>query len=256
MPKNDDFEARRKSRQREIRRRRRKKAFVVFIMLCFLTIIVLSLTVFFKVQTVKVSGSDLYEKAEITNAASVIGKNLFLISGTKLEEKIRLSLPYVDEIKIRRALPHTLKIEVTDASPYSFYKSKGKYYIASKKGYILEETKSGSDDLLEIKCSEAVCTVGKMVTVVSEREQKLITELTEKLEEMEIPANSIDVSNPASIKLRVDKRFDVNLGTKDYLLKKLAHLKGMIKSIESDKKGNIDLSMWTPENSQGSFLKK
>lgn len=256
MPKNDDFEARRRSRQREIKRRRRKKTLILFSFICVITVVVLCFTVFFRVERVNVSGSDVYDAVEIAKAAGVNNKNMFTISSTKLEDKIRQKLPYVDSVKLSRKLPHTVTLKVTDAAPFSYYLVGSKYYIASEKGYILEESKSGSNDLMQIICSEAVCKVGKKVTIVSEREQKLIDELITYLNDEQIPTGCIDVSNPASIKLKVADRFSVNLGTSDYLIKKISHLKGMIDNIDPEKSGDIDLSMWSPENSQGSFLKK
>ena len=256
MPKNDEFEARRRSRQREIKRKRRKRNFVVFCFFLVVTLVVLCFTVFFKVETVKVTGSDIYSAEQISSASGITGQNMFRLSTSRVEDKIRETLPYVDSVKINRKIPHTVKLTVEDAAPYSYYINNGKCYIASKKGYVLEKSSAGANELIRIECSKVVCNVGKKVTIVSKKEQKLVDELLTVLEDRDIPITAIDVRNPAAIKINVGNRFEINLGTKDYLTKKIAHLKGMLGSIEPDKKGTIDLSMWTPENSQGSFIKK
>ena len=95
-----------------------------------------------------------------------------------------------------------------------------------------------------------------MAELTNKREEKLLKELLNEINSEELEVSKVDVSNAAAIKMTIGDRFEVNLGTRDYLHNKIAHLVGMLKSIDSDKKGDIDLSMWTPENSQGSFIKK
>ena len=56
-----------------------------------------------------------------------------------------------------------------------------------------------------------------------------------------------------SITLQVDNRFEVNLGTSNYVNEKIKHLSGMIQKIDPSESGNIDLSMWTNDNSRGTF---
>lgn len=256
MRSNDEFEARRKSRQREIKRKRRKRNFILFLILCLLAAIILSLTVFFKVNTVKTSGSDIYDSSEIVTAANIKGKNLFLLSEKSLSDSVRLVLPYIDSVKIKRTLPDTVSIKVTDAVPYYCYTVKGKYYIVSQNGYVLEESKSGAPELLHIESKNAKCKIGTMAELTNKREEKLLKELLNEINSEELEVSKVDVSNAAAIKMTIGDRFEVNLGTRDYLHNKIAHLVGMLKSIDPDKKGDIDLSMWTPENSQGSFIKK
>ena len=256
MRSNDEFEARRKSRQREIRRKRAKRNFIIFIIMCLVAVVVLSFTVFFKVETVKVSGSDIYKSSEIVSAANIKGKNLFLLNEKDIEKSLRLILPYVDSIEVDRKLPHTLSIKVADATPKYCYCIKGKYYIVSQNGYVLEESKSGAPELLHIISNNATCKTGQKAKLKSNRESKLLKELLKELESTKLEVSSIDLTNAAAIKLTVGDRFEVNLGTKDYLHNKMAHLAEMLRNMEPEKKGEINLSMYSPKNKQGSFLPK
>ena len=255
MSANDEFEARRKSRQKAIKRRRRKKFFIFFLILLLITAVILSLTVFFRVENIGVTGSKIYSAKEISAAAGVKNRNMFLLTEEKVANSIRPKCPYVDSVKLDRSLPDKLNIKVTDAVPYSYYIKEGKFYTVSKKGYVLSQDDAEPQGLLKILCGDISAVPGKKLTVISKRQRELVEKITAELQKNGIAAGVIDVSNTVAIKLSVENRFEVVLGTSDYLSKKTAHLKGMIKNIEPDKTGTIDLSMWTPENSQGSFMK-
>ena len=56
-----------------------------------------------------------------------------------------------------------------------------------------------------------------------------------------------------NLTVNVEDKFVVKMGTDEFLEQKIAHLRSMIDSI-GDRKGEINLSMWTPNNSQGSFV--
>jgi hypothetical protein len=63
--------------------------------------------------------------------------------------------------------------------------------------------------------------------------------------------NSLDLTEPMEIKVRVENRFNVYLGSSAYLEQKIAHLAGMINQSEKDVVGSIDLSDYSPENNRG-----
>ena len=99
------------------------------------------------------------------------------------------------------------------------------------------------------------CVIGKAVEYSNDSQAELVENLSKLLGNKEIKINSIDVSNVINITVKVEDKFTVNLGTNEYLEQKIAHLSGMIDSI-GERVGDINLSMWTPENSQGSFVEK
>ena len=74
------------------------------------------------------------------------------------------------------------------------------------------------------------------------------------MNQSEIKINSIDISNPLSIMLQVEDRFDVKVGTANYIEEKIRHLSSMIDEIDESLQGEINLSMWTNDNSQSSFI--
>ena len=69
-----------------------------------------------------------------------------------------------------------------------------------------------------------------------------------------IRVTRVDITDELAITVGVDGRFTVNLGTSNYIDKKFAHLSGMIKNMDASAAGKINLSMWTPSNTEGSFV--
>ena len=66
----------------------------------------------------------------------------------------------------------------------------------------------------------------------------------------------IDVSDPLEIYFNVEGRFGVTFGSSGNLKQKIAHLAQMVKKIDPELKGNIDLSFWSAENPRGIFTQK
>jgi hypothetical protein len=123
--------------------------------------IVLSLTVFFHINNVKVSGSKKYTNDEILAVCTIDkGENLFVSNTAKAKEIIEEQLPYVYNAEIRRKLPDTIQITVTDAKvAYSVKQKDKKYTYLDDNFKVLEKNKKKSKGIkisrAEIKSNEA-----------------------------------------------------------------------------------------------------
>ncbi len=249
-----DVQKRRKARQKKARRRRLKIFFIMFILIAIITLITMCFTTFFPIKRINVSGGKIYTKAEIIKASELTtNDNLFVVSQEKIEQKIRKKLPYVDSIKLKRNLPDALIITVDDAKEYSCFMVDNKYYIISQNGYVLKSQSEVPENVFEIVTSGVNCKIGNKIEYKNIAEQEMILKITTLLEKQNINIDKIDVSNILNINVMVENKFSVNFGNDEYLEQKIAHLSGMIESI-GDRTGDINLSMWTPEKSQGSFV--
>ncbi len=253
MAEKDEFTRRREARQRKAAKKRRKRLFFFTLFLIIAIGVTLSLTVLFPIKKVRSSGSKIYTEKEIVAAADIYGKNEFTVSSSKTETAIREKLPFVGSVTLERYLPDGILIKVKDASEYTCYASGGKYYSVSKDGYVLKEYQTAPDGLLTVTCSEVTCKTGRKIVIKSESEKELISTLLAALENKDIETQSIDVSSTVAVKATVCGRFKVNFGTTAYLDKKINHLSSMINNIGEERRGSIDLSMWTPTKTEGSF---
>ena len=252
---NDEFLRKRALRQKKIRKRRIKIFFVFFIILSLLVGATLCLTVFFPIKNLDFYGSKLYTESEILEASDIEKvDNLFTVPKSKIEQKLKKKLPYIEGIELERELPDTLRVKVIDAEEYSAYFIKEKYYIVSESGWVLKTTREKPQNIFTILGAKVKCKVGQNIEFEDDELKELAISLTKTLNQSEIKINSIDISNPLSIMLQVEDRFDVKVGTANYIEEKIRHLSSMIDEIDESLQGEINLSMWTNDNSQSSFI--
>lgn len=123
-------------RQRD-NKKRKKRNTVRKIIIWLLVIVVLvsaatvlSLTVFFHIDTINVSGNTVYTKDEVLAQCTIDkGENLFLSDTDTAERMLEQNLPYIYNAQITRKLPYTIQIKITEATPAYSIKNKDKTYI-------------------------------------------------------------------------------------------------------------------------------
>jgi len=251
-----DIEKRRKQRQKKARKKQAKVFFILLLILSVIVFAVLSVTVLFPIKNVSASGSKMYTSEEIIKAAQIKGENIFSFGKSRTQKLIRKKLPFADDIEISVSLPDSVNIKIKDAKEFATYLCNDKYFVVSKNGYVLYEAEGPKEDLLLISSKNTVCNVGEAISHTNEDEKNVINQILSFADSANIEFNTLDVSNINDIKATVCKNFDVEFGTKSYLEKKCSHLKGMLNDIDKNLAGTINLSMWTPKKSEGTFIKK
>lgn len=253
----DEFVRKRIERQKKIRKRRLIIFFVFFVIIALCVCIALSLTVFFPIEAISISGSKVYTAEQIEKASGIkIGDNLFTVSHSEVEKELKSELPYIESIVFKRELPGTLKINVKDSSEYACYFINEKYYTVSKEGWVIKESDTPPQNIFVITGCKAECEVGSEIKYPDEETKTLALELVSALLAEEIEINGIDISNNIALEVKVEGRFTVNLGTSNNIEEKIKHLSGMIKNISEEKQGKINLSMWTTTNTKGTFIEE
>ena len=145
---NDEFIRKRMERQKRIRKRRLIISFYILIFVLLCVGAVLSLTVFFPIEKLKVEGSAIYTQQEILSVADInTGDNLFAISKKTVLSRLKAKLPYVEKIEFERKLPGEFKIKVTDAEEFAVYKIKEEYYTVSEQGWVLKKSSQPSNKI-------------------------------------------------------------------------------------------------------------
>ena len=126
---------RQERRKKQNKRRRLKRsvrralAVIGLVMLAVAIVAVLCLTVFFKIESITVTGSKVYDTEKVLSVCTIeTGENLFLADTDKAAQQLQQALPYVYSAKIKRKLPGTVQIQVTDAAPAYAVKNKDKTY--------------------------------------------------------------------------------------------------------------------------------
>ena len=219
--------------------------------------VVLTLTVFFPIEKINISGSVVYTAEQIEkNSGIEKGDNLFALSKSSVLSQLKQKLPYVENIKIKRELPGTLKIEVVDAEEFACYNFKNKYYVVSESGWVLNELKEKPENIFSVIGADVDCAVGSEIKFNNKKQKELTETITSALSKNGIKTDYVDISKTVDLTLGVEGRFTVSLGTSNDLEEKIAHLAGMIKEADPKIGGKINLSMWTSTNKKGTFVRE
>lgn len=257
---NNAIEERRREiqkKRKEQKAKRRKaalKRFLVFLcIIAVVTLAVLSLTVFFSVEKITVdSKNSPYTSEQIIKASGIKkGENLWM-TGFNAEDQIPVKLPYVAEATVKRNFPSSIIIKTTLAKAVYTVNFKNNYYVCDKDYKILEVKKECDSGLVLISGMDLNETkAGKKVAFGDEKKQEALEKTLSLLKEKNITVNSVDVTELMEITVRAEGRFNVNFGSAAHLDLKIAHLAGMLRSVDDDAQGSIDLSDYTPENNRG-----
>ena len=150
------------SREAERRRRDKKKSVTgprrrsplgrellrLFVMILVVAVILVCAVLFFKVTDIQVSGSQIYTAGQVIGASGIAeGDSLLTIRRTSAAARIKVMLPYIENVKVSRYLPGSVVIEVTESgAAFSVEASDGTSWLINASGKLLEEAGVGVAD--------------------------------------------------------------------------------------------------------------
>ncbi len=216
-------------KRRHGKKRRRRNYTLYYILLAFIAVcvgLVLSLTVFFKIETVRASYMEHYDSEEVAEESGIkIGENLFMIDSSKVEKRLLEKYVYISKIKLRRLPPSTVYIEITEEKPRLLLEyDNGAYMLISETGKVLENTVTQTDDLFPVvvgvtdnrlECGETVegdCAEGLM----------LAENIIDAADKAQFTGSVvIDVSDPINIIMKYDDNVEICLGSESRIDEKM-----------------------------------
>ncbi|MBQ5973217.1 MAG: FtsQ-type POTRA domain-containing protein, partial [Oscillospiraceae bacterium] len=223
---------------------------------------VAALTLFFRVDEIRVSGSEIYPAEEIAGACGIRrGDSLLLFSKPRAVERIREGRVYLDSVTIRRRLPDTLEITVTDRAAAAAFEANGAYWTCSGDGTLLELTMTPPENAAlilgaKLKGSKA----GETFTCEDGARQTLLREIFAGIGDNGLwdKVTRIDVVHTFAIVVTYGSEFDVVLGSSGRIADELASLETVIGEIRSQgyASGTINMTSsgvrYTPDRYAGS----
>lgn len=247
-------------RLKKVKRNRMIFAAFISVMLIAVTVLVLSLTVFFKIDTIKVNGTSRYDTQQIITVSGIQkGKNLFLTGVNKAKENIITQCPYLSEVNITRKLPSTIVIEIVGSDAAYCYTTAGGYALTDSKGRVLETVNADAIP----KTTAIVKTnllfkavVGEQIEPVEikddkkaeevKKERELLKKVLDAIDESSIKdITEIDITVPTNIYLTYQSRFRLNLGNSlelTYKLKSAIQIIAQEDEISTATSGEINLA--------------
>ncbi|MBQ9965285.1 MAG: FtsQ-type POTRA domain-containing protein [Clostridia bacterium] len=251
----DNFTRKRAERQRRARKRRIITFLIAFLILICVTLITLCFTIFFPITQVQVSGSKIYSADEVSEASFIkVGDNMFAFSAEKLENEIRSKLPYIADVKVKRNVNGTLKLNLTDAKEKFCYKTDEGYFSVGEDGFVLNQYTEQPSSLMLVLGVAKELKVGTFAEFDDTAKKEIFDKFLEYGKNTDI--TGIDLTDEYAINISVANRFEVYIGTSNNIKEKLAHLNSMIREIDESKSGKINLSYWSKEKPEGTFVEK
>ena len=230
--------------------------------------LVLGLSVFFKVETIQVSGAEVYSEWTIREASGLKeGDNLLTFSHARSAALIKANLPYVDTVRFGIKLPDTVNIIVKeDEVVYAVKDQNGQWWLMNSDGRIVEmgdnSKASNHTQVLGVVLENPVADEravametasmesvpeGETVPVVTTTGAQRLTaalQILKALEENDIvgEAASVDVTRIEDIILWYGSRYQVNLGDSTRLDYKIACMNDVILQMSDYQSGILDIS--------------
>ena len=232
-------------------RGRRGRRFGVLYKLLTLVVVcaaaVLALTLFFKVESVEVTGNSRYSAQEIQDACGVsLGDNLYLLSKPDMVQRLHQQLPYIDEVRITRRLPNTLCVQVTEFSTVYAVEQEGTVWLLTSGGKIVETAAERGDTPLIDGCELLAPSLGGDVSFALElqnRQESLFALLT-ALESAELTGDvrAIHLGDTTVLSMDYTERFTVEMPYGADYPRLLRYLTLVIEELETNLTGVIDLT--------------
>ena len=227
-------------------------------LLIVLTIgVVLSFTVFFKIEEISVEGSTRYNEENII-ASSMIhtGENFFLCNTSPGEAEIWKKFPYIEDVHIEKKLFNKIVINIREATPTSVIESEGSYVLLSESGKIIDISDKQQNDvpmIMGAKLDEP--TLSSSVVFKDKNVEEYLQQILRAAEEYRIgELKVIDISKLSNITLETAGGLHIILGSPDHIdYKLMTARKIMKKDVPEGDVGTLDVSLSASENGKSYF---
>lgn len=222
--------SRNEKRQKDTKRRKkRNKLRKFFIWLSVAIVIaavgvVLSLTAFFGIENITVSGNSRYTEEEILNQCIInTGENLFLADTKSASEMLELNLPYIYTAEIKRKLPSTIELVITEAEPSYYIENKDKTFILLDDNFKVLETGGEKGSGIAVKKAKVTeASAGRQIVFEDGDTGECLKKLSQAVRDNYIDEITAIYSNNISDNYVVyDNRIEFKLGTCDDLEHKI-----------------------------------
>lgn len=234
------------SGRRKKRRRRHGSRILYYLLVGLLSaavLITLSLTVFFKVETISVEGGGDLSHAEILELSGLQeGQNLWRMNLDKAEKAIMNAYPTVEKVEAHRRLPDTVVIRVEMAETVCLILREGSYYSISTGGRVLKQEETPKELWLPVILDNRypVPVVGDYLPAEQQEEVNTICQALSE-NPTEPAATLIDTRREADMHIYLGDLYRVDVGGLRELSYKLSCVNAIIQQKLTDgEKGIID----------------
>ena len=211
--------------------------------------VMFGISIFFKVKHITVTGAERYSAWTVREASGILeGENLMTFGKTKACGRIKVSLPYVDEVRIGIKLPDTVNIEIVELDVvYAIEDTQNHWWLMTSDGVLVEQVNGANaasgTRIWGVKISDPVA--GEKV-----RAAALFPEtIPETTADESLPPEETDAQEPETTEAAVPELTQTPYSNEDRLEAVLEILKnleqneilGEIASVDVEDLSNVEL---------------
>lgn len=240
-------------RQRDASRRRRRILRLVCILiglLLLLGVLLACVILFFKVETITVTGNTIYTDERIIECCGIEPEqNIFLVRNEDVAKALGSELPFIYSVRLERRLPSSVELVIFEETPYFVFESDGDWVVMSADMKVLDINSSAEyiaatyPGVREVKVPAILYAVtGDYLLFRDEANKAALSKVLKALDECEFceDVKVIDFTNRFDIRLDYQSgRFEILLGTGSDADTKLEFARQIIHSFREDATGTI-----------------
>ena len=209
------------NKKRRLKKKVRRALYGILIFLGIaIVLIVLSLTVLFKIETINITGNKKYSTQQITAVLPIEKeKNLFIADTKGASEKLEKNLPYIYEADIKRKFPSTINVNITETPKVYYIKNADKTYTLLDDRFKVLEARSAKKPKKSVEIKKAAvksAVAGEAVVLNNEKTLKQLVKLSDIVKQINMEKvtaiYSQDINNNFVV---YDGRITIKLGSLD-----------------------------------------
>lgn len=177
--------------------------------------VVLVLVLFFKIDTVKITGDKVYADKEVVLQSGVeLGDSLIMIKEEKLEAALTKELPYIGDVTIEKKLPDTLIIKVTATREVAAFQSGTGFVLVDATGKVLSKDASMLRDNVAVVSGLKTKTIteGEVIELSDEKTTENFLSLLGAIKSSELEMlTDITMGKGGNWQIRYDDRITIKV---------------------------------------------
>lgn len=217
-------------------------------MLVAVTVVLLLMLVFFRVDRFEVTGAVRYTTEEVADASGVtVGDVLMGVSKTRAASRILTKLPYVEQVVVTKLLPGTIRFEVVEDTAAAVVTSEfGAGWLINDSGKLLERMDEVTETAYPVITGTALLlpTAGSEADYDDAEKGKMAMKVLSSLEVLGLTGyvQEICVEDLENVTVTYQERLEVQLGDGSDLDYKLQYMTQAAAQLGTADRGVLDLS--------------
>ena len=233
------------------RKRRKRNLSLYYFLMTLITVsvlVVLSLTVFFKITEIKIQGNEDYSEQEILTVSEIKkGTNLLMLNADDAEEKLLDKFLMIDAVEVKKHLPSKVEITITPAT--SFFQiaaSDGSFLTVSSRYKVLAVSSERDESLIFVEGITVDGRVpGEKIGDAMGGKEAIVTTVVSAFQKHGVEGiKEVKFLSSIDIRVNIDERLEVKLGSEAKIDYKIQLTSAVINGeLEPDATGVLDASV-------------